>query len=273
MRMLKHFPVFVLIWILSIALAGGSKGAVSFSDYFPIDPAGHGIKTFEWTFGLTGQYVSRMGPTEAVPYLSAPIPGVQIMNFYGDASNWLVHDDGAEVKFLGNEEGYISTDAFLTDHPSVWSFSTVDDGMLVNQDGSYFVARDLSAVLDDWNDQMLLFCIQDITVLGQDYQDAVIIWSLDTKYPFVAPEFYGRDSDLGIVLPTDSDTDGYSMTDFEVYGLGVGLIGGGGIDAQTNTLIRVYELKSVAPIPLPGAILLGTIGAGLVGWLHSRRTI
>jgi len=43
-------------------------------------------------------------------------------------------------------------------------------------------------------------------------------------------------------------------------------------EGQINTA-DLYARVTCQPIPAPGAILLGTLGTGLVGWLRRRRTL
>jgi hypothetical protein len=224
----------------------GSAPPIHFPDYFPVDPEGHGIKTFQFTYGLSGQYTSEIIGTETVPYTSGDIPGVKISNFpYG--STGIEYNDGTNVKTLGADDYYVSTDCFLADHPPVWSFSTLTDGMLIDQ-GVYHLVEKGLLDCEMVDNQKILISIQDVSVLHDNYTNAVIFWWLDTDYSFTALNLYGKDSDLGITLPTVSDTGDNSVTAFGIFASGVGSIAFGEIDAATGSLNYLSELKEISPI-------------------------
>jgi len=221
----------------------GSEPPIHFPDYFPVDPEEHGIKTFEFTYGLSGQYTSEIIGTETVPYTTGDITGVKISNFpYGKTG--IMYNDGVFVKDLGQDDYYISTDCLLTAHPSAWSFGTLNDGDLIDLGVFYSVKKDLSTCYTVDN-QRILIKIQDVSVLKGNYTDAVIFWWLDTDYPFTDLNLYGKESDLGITLPTASDTGGYSVMGFGIRGFNTGTIAFGEIDSSTGSLISLSELKEV----------------------------
>jgi hypothetical protein len=216
---------------------------VSLPDYMPITPQEHGIKTFTWTHGRTGEYTSRIEGFETVPYTSGPITGVQITN-HSDWGTMLVSNDGAAVKFLGAADSYLSTDTSLTSHPSGYSFAALYDGMIVDQGTHYWVWKDLSA-WERVDNQMLLIDVQAVSVLAGDYDDAVVIWYLDTDFDFSPLTFHGRDSSLGLTLPTSSDTTAYGVTAVEIYAPITGLVAHGDIEAATGSLNNLAELAQV----------------------------
>jgi len=244
---LRNFAIFLIMILVT-----NRTYAELFTDYLPVDPKGYGIKTFEWTYGQSGQYTSEIIGTEVVPYTSGAITGAKISNF-SDMGNGIVSNNGVNVKILGWENYYLSTDSSLTNHHPGWSLSTLYDGMIIDQGEWYVVQNDLSTWTME-NDQHLLIDIQDVTVLNGNYSNAIIIWWLDTDHTYEPLNFYGKDSDLGLTLPTSSDTGGYSVTAFDIFGFGtgpiaVGDISAGDINPDTDSLIDLSELREIKPVP------------------------
>lgn len=224
-----------------------TSGFVNFSDYLPTDPEIYGVKTFEWTFGETGQYTNKIDGNITVPYKSGGITGVKVINSYGFYI--IVYNDGISVKFLGftdTENGdllYLSTDNLLSSHPSCWSFSTLSNNMIVDE-SFYYVKNDLSSSGGPFNSKDL-FKIQDVNIGGVNYKNAVIRWHINTDKLFKSINLQGKEN-LGIKLPTSSETGGYAISNFEIYGFGIGTIAEGNIASSSGFLERLSELISIA---------------------------
>jgi hypothetical protein len=255
----SHFGkglVAMLILIFLVGYANSAVYAVLFPDYFPLDATSHGLKTFQWTHGHVGLYQSYVSETLTVNYGSGDIKGTGIINL-SDVAQLYATNDGNDVKWLAAKgiDGdtnvvYFSTDCDLTDHPTAWTFSTVTDDMFLDQGIYYLVDPDVNSCVMDAN-QALLFDIQDVNVLFGQYTDAVIIWYLDKEYEFSALDFSGKETDLGITLPNSTQTGGLSVTAFDVYAYGVGMIAYGDIEAAWGELTELAELVSHALCAYP----------------------
>jgi len=228
----------------------------SFVDYMPVDPKGHGIKTFQWTYGRTGQYTSRVsGPVTIYYGDGSSLTGVEITNLFDSSEgtfSGIVYNDGLSAKILGINVGgqyyYMSSDAELTGPSSVWSFGCLADGMMIDQRGYYQVDQGRSYAEKETT-RIVLCDIQDVKVLESRYDDAIIMWDLDSDTSFTPLQWMGKDADLGIVLPTASDTAGYAVTSFWIFGRDRGLIAIGDHESDSGRLIRLAELRQVQDVP------------------------
>jgi hypothetical protein len=242
------------------------------------------VKTFEWTYGRVGQFTSQMGDSRAVHYGDGTtLVGTEITNLGEPGMTGLGWNDGTVVKILGTTEFYFSSDSKLTSHASVWSFASVADGLVIDQRPYCVVKYDLSY----WScesSQLLLFDIQDVTVLAGTYADAIIMWTLDAQYPFADLDLADKRPELRIAPPTRQDTQSYSVTGFDIFGLNTGLIASGDIDAESGALVDLAELKDVvregssfATADLAGTWDVHALNVGRppvwLGWSHFELRI
>jgi len=219
---------------------------LSFADYLPLNKIKHGVKTFENIYGQSSVYQSYVAETIIVPYTSGHIEATEIVNFWGEGSKTFFACDANSVSLVGwiSDSGnvkYVSADQFSSAHPETWTFTDITHGLYVDQ-GTYW---EIDSHLDSNSletDQALLFTIQDINVPFGHYHDAIVLWWLDKDYDFKPLSFHGKESVLKLISPNAVQTRGYSVTDWEIYGYGTGIIAHGGGDAETGDVPSITVL-------------------------------
>jgi hypothetical protein len=211
-------------------------------DWYPADPNVYSRPVFEITNfadSSTSVFTNEITGFRKVPYKSGTIVGVT--NLMGD----IFYNDGATLKMLGSGDWFYSTDTNLTAPPAGASVGQVYDGMIVIDSG-YGVKEDLSEY-EQVNERSLIE-VQTVTVPAGTYSNAIIFWSLDVDKPFTPLDFHGLETEMGITLPTSSKTEGYSVTEFRMYGYRTGLIALGDIQAISGVLTNeLGRLKGILP--------------------------
>lgn len=122
------------------------------------------------------------------------------------------------------------------------------DGVVIDRQGYYWVKQDHSVSERDWG-RITVCEIQDVKVLEGRYDKAVIMWDLRTDRGFTPLDWGGKDTELGIVLPTVADAQGHAVTSIWIFGRDPGFVAYGDHDSASGQLIRLAELTQVQPIP------------------------
>jgi hypothetical protein len=226
-------------------------GPFNFADYQPVDSQNSCTNTMQWTMGpdVGEQFNISTGAGDTVNYTSGALLGVTITNWWGDGvgAGLVAFNDGTSFKILKGIETnssavIVSTDCALTAHPDEWSFGEISDGMIKDQTGTHYLINADNTMecnlSTDTQDQKILIKIQDVTVQGTLYQNAVIWYWLDTDFPFPVAglDFSGKDTELGLNLPTSVETEGVSPTGISIYAFGTGTLVGGDVAAGTGSV-------------------------------------
>jgi hypothetical protein len=225
---------------------------VSYADYTPITPQGHGIKSWRYTYGRTGVWTSQVAGTVTVQYGDgSQLTANEIVRIVGAnrtvEPEGIVYNDGTIVKVLAVNDAYLSSDAQLTSHAAGFSFGLITDGMVYDRCPYYMVST------NPWSwtkceNELELFVIHDVSVVQGFYRDAIVRWTIDTSHSYADLQFFGQDADLGIVLPNAIQTGGYSISVFRIYGRDTTLIAFGTVDPGTGQLQSVAEVTGIAQV-------------------------
>jgi hypothetical protein len=215
-----------------------------FSDYLTLNPYLYGIKTYNMTFGGTGQFTSEVIGTEIIPYQSGDIIGTRVS--LREGSRVFYSDNRYFYLFLKNNNKIVSTDCDMSAYPPGYIFGKIFDGQILSVSGpAYSVDADLLSCIEEIPDfDWALIKIEDVFVNGKRYNNALILWHLNPSIPFVKLNFYGKENDLGLTLPTSIETNGQAITSLNILGRKMGIIANADFHSSSGELQDIYELIS-----------------------------
>jgi hypothetical protein len=242
---------------------------VNAADYFPIDPETLCSRTYEW-HELTDQgWQSYRFKNEVIGEISVPFATGNrtgsFLCFMDDVSAWI--NDGNQVLSIMGEADYLASDCVLTEPAYSKAISTWTEGEIFREGVAPVAAmrRDFSDCRIEAGGDEFLVKIQDVTIRGSRYEEAVVLWELSDlgceEKPdlpcdqYIAPEAHPKYVEWGLNLPTAEEVlqepGKIGFSSILVFGRGEGMLAGGSHQLAENggyklELAGYWDLVSVS---------------------------